>query len=68
MNGVNNFSYVDFHKNFHGMLSLQFSEVRQNFLKAGFYWGSFDIGLIRVGAHRKVRLIVVSRLIQVFRT
>ena len=33
-----------------GMLSPHFSVQRSAFLKAVFQWGSFDIGLIRVGA------------------
>ena len=33
-----------------GMLSLHFSAMRPAFLKLFFHWGSFDIGLIRVGA------------------
>ena len=33
-----------------GMLSPHFSEMRPLFLKLFFQWGSFDIGLIRVGA------------------
>ena len=32
------------------MLSPHFSEMRPAFLKLFFQWGSFDIGLIRVGA------------------
>ena len=51
-----------------GMLSLQFSEMRPAFLKLLFQWGSFELGLIRVGAHLKLRLIVVSRLIHLFCT
>ena len=33
-----------------GMLSPHFSEMRPPSLKLFFQWGSFDIGLIRVGA------------------
>ena len=33
-----------------GMLSPHFSAMRPAFLKLFFQWGSFDIGLIRVGA------------------
>ena len=35
------------------MLSLQVSEMELMFLKTVFYWESFDVGLIRVGARRK---------------
>ena len=33
-----------------GMFSPHFSAMRPSFLKLFFQWGSFDIGLIRVGA------------------
>ena len=51
-----------------GMLSPNFSEKRPAFLKLFFQWGSFDIGLIRVGESPKVRVMVLSRLIHLFCT
>ena len=51
-----------------GMLSPQFSVQRPAFLKAVFQCESFDVGLIRVGESPEVRVIVLSRLIHLFRT
>ena len=39
------------------MLSSHFSEMRPAFLKLFFQWGSFDIGLIRVGASPEYRVM-----------
>ena len=46
------------------MLSPHFSEMRPAFLKLFFQWGSFDIGLIRVGASWKFTTVTstMSRL------
>ena len=51
-----------------GMLSPQFSVQRPAFLKAVFQCESFDVGLIRVGESPEVRVMVLSRLIHLFRT
>ena len=50
------------------MLSPQFSVQRPEFLKAVFQCESFDVGLIRVGESPEVRVMVLSRLIHLFRT
>ena len=50
------------------MLSPQFSEMRPMFLKAVFQCESFDVGLIRVRESPEVRVMVLSRLIHLFRT
>ena len=59
---VNNFSYIDFHINFDGMLSVQFSEVRQFFLKAVFQWRSFDVESERVRELIHMSYIPIYRL------
>ena len=51
-----------------GLLSPQFSVQRPAFLKAVFQCESFDVGLIRVGESPEVRVMVLSRLIHLFRT
>ena len=51
-----------------GMLSPQFSAMRPAFLKTVFQCESFDVGLIRVGESPKVRVMVLSRLMHLFRT
>ena len=51
-----------------GMLSPQFSVQRPAFLKAVFQCESFDAGLIRVGESPEVRVMVLRRLIHLFRT
>ena len=51
-----------------GLLSLQFSVQRPAFLKAVFQCESFDVGLIRVRESPEVRVMVLSRLIHLFRT
>ena len=43
-----------------GMLSPHFSEMRPPFLKLFFQWGSFDIGLIRVGASPEFTTVTSS--------
>ena len=40
-----------------GILSPHFSATRTAFLKLFFQWGSFDIGLIRVGASPEYRVM-----------
>ena len=40
-----------------GILSPHFSAMRAAFLKLFFQWGSFDIGLIRVGESPEYRVI-----------
>ena len=50
------------------MLSPWFSAMRPAFFKADFQCESFDVGLIRVGESPKVRVMVLSRLIHLFRT
>ena len=51
-----------------GMLSPYFSVQLPAFLKAVFQCESFDVGLIRVGESPEVRVMVLSRLIHLFRT
>ena len=51
-----------------GLLSPQFSVQRPAFLKAVFQCESFDVGLIRVRESPEVRVMVLSRLIHLFRT
>ena len=51
-----------------GMLSPQLSVHRPAFLKAVFQCEYFDVGLIRVGESPEVRVMVLSRLIDLFCT